>query len=315
MRPLAHGARPLRRDPRRYVLFALFPLFWLVKISFTPGPLLYSEGIRLWPSATTLDNFRFVLLQSQFPYFFANSVLVSVATAVAVTLLAGAAGYALSRFTFRAKPAIAFLLLLTQMFPLVMLIPPIYRLMTPLGLTDNLFGLIVVYTAFNVPFATFLMQSFFDGIPVQLEEAAMIDGCTRLGALRRVIVPLTLPGMAATLGFVFTAAWSELLFALMLINAEEKMTFPVGLLDLRLQVRGRVGPDDGRHRHGPDPGLHLLRADPALPRARPHRGRGQGLGREFARLRAARYSHRNGSGRRGARRRCTRRWVRRRRWP
>ena len=201
------------------------------------------------------------------------------------------------------------------MFPLVMLIPPIYRLMTPLGLTDSLFGLIVVYTAFNVPFATFLMQSFFDGIPVQLEEAAMIDGCTRLGALRRVIVPLTLPGMAATLGFVFTAAWSELLFALMLINAEEKMTFPVGLLDLRLQVRGRVGPDDGRHRHGPDPGLHLLRADPALPRARPHRGRGQGLGREFARLRAARYSHRNGSGRRGVRRRCTRRWVRRRRWP
>ena len=81
------------------------------------------------------------------------------------------------------KSAIAFLLLLTQMFPVVMLIPPIYRLMTPLGLTNSLFGLIVVYTAFNVPFATFLMQSFFDGIPVQLEEAAMIDGCTRFGAL------------------------------------------------------------------------------------------------------------------------------------
>ena len=229
MRPLAQGLARYAAISG-YVLFALFPLFWLVKISFTPGSLLYSEGIRLWPSATTLDNFRFVLLQSQFPHFFANSVLVSVATAVVVTLLAGAGGYALSRFTFRAKPAIAFLLLLTQMFPLVMLIPPIYRLMTPLGLTDNLFGLILVYTAFNVPFATFLMQSFFDGIPVQLEEAAMIDGCTRLGALRRVIVPLTLPGMAATLGFVFTAAWSELLFALMLINAEEKMTFPVGLL-------------------------------------------------------------------------------------
>ncbi|MGD9511578.1 MAG: carbohydrate ABC transporter permease, partial [Geminicoccaceae bacterium] len=149
-----------------YVLFALFPLFWLVKISFTPGPLLYSEGIRLWPSATTLENFRFVLLQSQFPWFFANSLTVSAATAACVTLLAGAAGYALSRFTFRAKPVIAFLLLLTQMFPLVMLIPPIYRLMVPLGLTDSLLGLIVVYTAFNTPFATFLMQSFFDGIPV-----------------------------------------------------------------------------------------------------------------------------------------------------
>jgi multiple sugar transport system permease protein len=111
-----------------------------------------------------------------------------------------------------------------------MLIAPIYRLMTPLGLTDNLLGLIIVYTAFNVPFATFLMQSFFDGIPTTLEESAMIDGCTRFQALRRVIFPLTLPGMAATLGFVFTAAWSELLFALMLINSEEKMTFAVGLL-------------------------------------------------------------------------------------
>ena len=99
--------------------------------------------------------------------------------------------------------------------------------MTPLGLTDSLAGLIIVYTAFNVPFATFLMQSFFDGIPKELEEAAMIDGCTRLSALRRVVFPLTLPGMAATLGFVFTAAWSELLFALMLINSEERMTFPI----------------------------------------------------------------------------------------
>ena len=88
----------------------------------------------------------------------------------------------------------------------------------------------MVDTAFNLPFATLLMQPFLDGIPGQPEEAAMIDGCTRLGALRRVIVPLTLPGMAATLGFVFTAAWSELLFALMLVNSEERMTFPVGLL-------------------------------------------------------------------------------------
>jgi multiple sugar transport system permease protein len=212
-----------------YMLFALFPLFWLIKISVTPDQLLFSEGIRLWPSEMTFVNFDFVLLQSDFPAFFSNSVIVSLGTALAVTLVA-AAGYAFSRFRFPGKYVVASLLLLTQMFPLVMLIAPIYRLMTPLGLTDSLLGLIIVYTAFNVPFATFLMQSFFDGIPTELEEAAMIDGCTRLSALRRVIFPLTLPGMAATLGFVFTAAWSELLFALMLINSEEKMTFAVGLL-------------------------------------------------------------------------------------
>ena len=225
LRPCARYAAILA-----YVLFALFPLFWLVKISFTPGPLLYSEGIRLWPSAATLDNYRFVLLQSQFPHFFLNSVLVSTVTALAVTLLAGAAGYALSRFAFRAKPAVTALLLLTQMFPLVMLIPPIYRLMTPLGLTNSLTGLVIVYSAFNVPFATFLMQSFFDGIPKDLEDAAMMDGCTRLQALRKVILPLTLPGLGATLGFIFTAAWSEVLFALMLIRSEGSMTFPVGML-------------------------------------------------------------------------------------
>jgi multiple sugar transport system permease protein len=213
-----------------YVLFALFPLFWLVKIALTPDRLLYTEGIRLWPSQMSWANFSFVLLQSDFPRFFANSLVVSLATALAVTVVASAAGYAFSRFAFPGKYLVVFLLLLTQMFPLVMLIAPIYRLMTPLGLTDSLLGLIVTYTAFNTPFATFLMQSFFDGIPKELEEAAMIDGCTRGQALRRVIFPLTLPGMGATLGFVFTAAWSELLFALMLINSEENMTFAVGLL-------------------------------------------------------------------------------------
>ena len=213
-----------------YMAFALFPLFWLIKISVTPDRLLFTEGVALWPSRMTWENFDFVLLQSDFPAFFANSVMVSLGTAAIVTVIAAAAGYAFSRFRFRGRYLVVFIMLLTQMFPLVMLIAPIYRLMTPLGLTDSLAGLIIVYTAFNVPFATFLMQSFFDGIPKELEEAAMIDGCTRLTALRRVIFPLTLPGMAATLGFVFTAAWSELLFALMLISSEEQMTFPVGLL-------------------------------------------------------------------------------------
>lgn len=213
-----------------YVLFALFPLFWLLKIAFTPDQLLYTEGITFWPSETTLANFDFVLWGSDFPRYFLNSVIVSLGTAFFVTLIAASAGYAFSRFDFRFKPVVVFVMLLTQMFPLVMVIAPIYRLMAPLGLTDSLTGLIIIYTAFNVPFATFLMQSFFDGIPKDLEEAAMMDGCTRLMALRKVIFPLTLPGMGATLGFVFTAAWSELLFALMLINSDSQKTFAVGLL-------------------------------------------------------------------------------------
>ncbi|MBA8842175.1 MULTISPECIES: carbohydrate ABC transporter permease [Brucella] len=213
-----------------FVLFALFPIFWLGKVSVTPNDLLYSEGVRLWPSRMTFDHFSHVLNNSSFPLFFRNSLIVSGSTAIIVTLLASLSGYALSRFNFRAKYWIVALMLLTQMFPLVMLIAPIYKIMAPLGLTNSLLGLVIVYSAFNVPFATFLMQSFFDGIPKDLEEAAKIDGATQFMAFRQIILPLTLPGIAATLGFVFTAAWSELLFALMLISGNDSATFPVGLL-------------------------------------------------------------------------------------
>ena len=213
-----------------FIAFSLFPLFWLLKVSVTPNKLLYSEGVRMWPSETTWAHYAFVLRHSAFPTFFKNSLIVSASTAVAVTICASLSGYALSRFSFRAKYWIVALMLLTQMFPLVMLVAPIFKILSPLGLTNSLTGLVIVYTAFNVPFATFLMQSFFDGIPRDLEEAAMIDGATQFVAFRQIILPLTLPGIAATLGFVFTAAWSELLFALMLINGNAAATFPVGLL-------------------------------------------------------------------------------------
>lgn len=213
-----------------YLTFALFPIFWLVKIAITPEPLIYSEGTALWPSATTFDNFAAVIWTTDFLVFFRNSLIVSLSTAAVTTAIAAAAGYAFSRFDFPGRKFVIALMLLTQMFPLLMIIAPIYKIIASLGLLNSLSSLILVYTAFNVPFATFLMQSFFDGIPKDLEDAAMMDGCTRFQALRKVILPLTLPGLGATLGFVFTAAWSEVLFALMLIRSTDSMTFPVGLL-------------------------------------------------------------------------------------
>jgi multiple sugar transport system permease protein len=213
-----------------YLCFALLPLLWLLKTSVTPDQALYADALNLWPAAATGENYRTVLVASPFLTYFRNSIVASLGTSLLATLLAALMGYAFSRFRFRGQQALALVLLTTQLFPLVMLIAPLYRLLTPLHLTDNLAGLIMVYTAFNVPFATFLMQSFFDGIPRELDEAAMIDGCSRFQALRRVVLPLTLPGLGATLGFVFTAAWSELLFALMLINSESQKTFAVGLL-------------------------------------------------------------------------------------
>ena len=169
-----------------YVIFALFPIYWTLKISVTPQrPALFRRHHALAVAHDVCRTSSPCCEATDFPRYFLNSVIVSVSTAVLVTVIATLAGYAMSRFRFRGKATVALMLLLTQTFPLVMVIPPIYRIMGQLGLTNSLTGLIIIYTAFNTAFATFLMQSFFDGIPKDLEEAAMIDGCTRAQAMRK----------------------------------------------------------------------------------------------------------------------------------
>ena len=244
---------------------------------------------------------------SDFPIFFTNSLIVSGSTAFIVDHAAPRS----PAMRCRASPSAAStgssaLMLVTQMFPLVMLVAPIFKMLSPLGLTNSLTGLVIVYTAFNVPFATFLMQSFFDGIPKDLEEAAMIDGATRFGAFRQIILPLTLPGIAATLGFVFTAAWSELLFALMLISGNDASDLPGRAAHLRLEILGRLRADDGGGRAGAHPGLPLLPPHPALSRAGPDGRRGEGLNvawlRSTSRTSARTYGAVAGAARRRSRR-------------
>lgn len=225
-----------------FVAAALFPLYWLVKISLTPNDSLYTHSIDLWPGRISFEHYATVIGNKDFLLFFRNSIIVSGITAVASTLLAAASGYAFSRFVFRGKFWIVGIMLVTQMFPLVIVITPIFSIFGPLGLTNSLTGLIIIYTAFNIPFATFLMQSFFDGIPKELEEAAMIDGATRFKALLQIIAPLTLPGIAATMGFCFTGAWGEILFALLLNSAPSVTTFPVGLLLYSTRATIEFGP-------------------------------------------------------------------------
>jgi multiple sugar transport system permease protein len=225
-----------------YVVAALFPLYWLVKVSITPNDVLYREGTGLLPSKVSFEHYATVIGKSDFLLFFRNSIIVSSVTAVASTLLAMASGYAFSRFAFRGKFWIVGLMLVTQMFPLVIVITPIFSIFGTLGLTNSLTGLIIIYTAFNIPFATFLMQSFFDGIPKELEEAAMIDGATRFKALVQIVAPLTLPGIVATVGFCFTGAWGEILFALLLNSSASTSTFPVGLLLYSTRATIEFGP-------------------------------------------------------------------------
>ena len=225
-----------------YVAVALFPLYWLVKVSVTPNDILYKQGTDLLPSRVSFEHYATVIGKSDFLLFFRNSIIVSGVTSIASTLLATASGYAFSRFAFRGKFWMVGLMLVTQMFPLVIVITPIFSIFGTLGLTNSLTGLIIIYTAFNIPFATFLMQSFFDGIPKDLEEAAMIDGATRFKALVQIIAPLTLPGIVATVGFCFTGAWGEILFALLLNSSARTSTFPVGLLLYSTRATVEYGP-------------------------------------------------------------------------
>jgi multiple sugar transport system permease protein len=219
--------------PLAIVVFAvgtLFPLYWVVKIAVTPTSLLYSEGLRWWPSVASLDHFTKVWSWAQFPDYFENSVVVSFGSAAVATTLAALGGYALSRWQFRGRGAVTLFLLLTQMFSAMLIIVPLTKLFAASGLINSLFGLGLAYAAFNLPFAIFLMRSFFDALPAELEEAAAIDGFDRLETLARVLLPLAAPGLGATLGFTFVEAWSELFLALTLINDEARKTLPTGLM-------------------------------------------------------------------------------------
>jgi hypothetical protein len=258
-----------------YVIFALFPIYWTLKISVTPQSLLYSEGVRLWPSAVTLENFSTVLRATDFPRYFMNSVIVSLTTAAFVTIIASLAGYAMSRFTFRGKATLAIMLLLTQTFPLVMVIPPIYRVMGQLGLTNSLTGLIIIYTAFNTAFATFLMQSFLrrhskgpggggddrrlhpPAGHAQGDRAADLAGHGRYARLR------------LHCGVERTAVCAD---ADLQRREEDVRRRPS---HLHRQIRGGLGADDGGIDPGADPRLRLLRLPAALSGDRPDRRRGK----------------------------------------
>ena len=213
-----------------FAVVTLFPLYWVLKIAITPTALLYTEGLRWWPSAVTLVHFGQVWRWGQFPDYFRNSVIVALSSAALATAFAALAGYALSRWRFRGASLVSVFLLLTQMFSAMLVIVPLTKLFASCGLIDSLAGLTLAYAAFNLPFAIFLMRSFFDAVPIELEEAAAIDGFSRLETLARVLLPLTSPGLGATLGFVFVELWSELFLALTLINDEAKKTLPTALM-------------------------------------------------------------------------------------
>ncbi len=212
-----------------FFLFAVFPVYWMVVTSITPEKDLFVWPLKYFPSAPTLEHYAAAFLRTDIPRFFTNSIMVASLASACTLTVSVMGGYALARYRFRGRKVTLLMFLATQMMPVVVLIVPLFIIFRMLGLLNTLYSLMIVYTVLNIPFCTLMMQGFFAGVPSELEEAAMVDGCNRMGAILRVAVPLTRPGLIATFLFAFIGAWNELLFAVMFLNSESTFTLPVGL--------------------------------------------------------------------------------------
>jgi ABC-type glycerol-3-phosphate transport system permease component len=206
-----------------------FPLFWMVICSFKPGSELYATPPTVLPQVWTLQNYRDLFIQTDFPAYFVNSLIVAFGATGLSLVIGGLGAYSLSRFRFFGIAAFSSATLVCYMLPEVLIVLPLYIYVVQLGLADTLISLIVANTAFTLPLALWFMRSYFNAIPASLEESAMIDGCTRFQAMRRVTLPLALPGIVSVGVFSFNHAWNEFLFALVFISSEENKTLPLGL--------------------------------------------------------------------------------------
>jgi ABC-type glycerol-3-phosphate transport system permease component len=223
-RPLLFGVTVLA-----YVAISVFPLAWMALASFSGDPY-----FRLLPAKYGLGAYREVLASPDpslsFPAWYGNSLKVTVSVTVLATALSALAGYSFSRFRFLGRQGLMYTILVGQMLPGVVLLLPLYVYLKGLRLLDTHFGLSIVYMTFAIPLCTWLLKGFFDTIPPDLEEAAMVDGCSRVGAMVRIALPLAAPGIVATALFAFISAWNDFMFALAILSTPAKFTIGLGLL-------------------------------------------------------------------------------------
>ncbi len=198
------------------VLFAMAPFAWMVLTSLTPTAVLSATGVSISPSGWSFDNYVRLIEQTSFLKNMLDSLIIAVGTVVVGLLVAVTAAYALSRFRFPGRKIFMLQFLLINMFPIVLLILPLFVLFRKLNILDTHFALILANATAAIPFAVWMLTSYVGAIPKSLDEAAMTDGCTRLTALRRVVLPLMIPGIISTGIYIFITAWNEYLYALTL---------------------------------------------------------------------------------------------------
>ena len=207
---------------------AVAPVLWVLAASFKPANRILASEIRIF-DRPTIENYTRVLTETDFPTWFANSVVTAVFTMVFGVFMAATAGYALSRFNFPGRRSLMWTFLITQMFPVAILIVPIYTIMSRLGLINTLTSLVIAYCTVAVPFCTWMLKGYFDTIPRELDEAAALDGLGPFQTFWRVILPLARPGLAVTGFYTFLTAWSEIAYATAFLQTNDKFTLGYGL--------------------------------------------------------------------------------------
>lgn len=219
------------------VIFALFPAYFVLQAAFRPGQSLYTLNLSLWPDHPTWDNFVYIWTQIPFPEWLRNSLGVGIGTMLSGLVGSATGAYALARFRFAGKRMTLILLLAIQAFPTVLALVPIFLILKTIGLIGSPFGLMLAYVASALVFSTWNLKGYFDTIPRELDEAALIDGCTVTQAFIRIILPLSLPALAVTALLMFLTAWNEWVMAQTLLNSEDSYTVPVGLWGLQNNYR------------------------------------------------------------------------------
>ncbi|MGV9361060.1 ABC transporter permease [Amycolatopsis sp. NPDC003731] len=209
--------------------FVLAPLYWMTITAFKTDDQIVARTDDLWPTPWSTEQFTNLFTGRAFGTWYVNTILVSVASTAIALVCAALAGYALARLKFRGSESFTVTILLTYVMPGALLFIPLYQLVSGIGLNDSLWSLVLAYPTFTLPFATWLLVGYFKSIPADLEEAALVDGCTRFGAFLRIVLPLAKPGLLAVALFTLTNAWNEFLFAFVFITKDENKTLPVGM--------------------------------------------------------------------------------------
>jgi arabinogalactan oligomer/maltooligosaccharide transport system permease protein len=211
-----------------FVVWSVTPIFWTLVSSFKPNDRIFSTKVLL-VDGPTLDNYTALLSRGDFVQWAINSLFVASVTTVVAVFLSATCAYAISRFRYRGRSTAIYLFLVAQMFPAVVLLIPLYSIFTNLHLIDSPWSLVLSYSTFAIPFCILMLKGFFDTIPFELEEAGRVDGLGVFGTFWRIVVPLSIPGLAVTAFFAFITAWNEFLFARSFLTSKEALTLPVGM--------------------------------------------------------------------------------------